>query len=286
LATKKAGQAEQWQTGQWIDLAPNHKLGLVVANPVLLGAGAIGYGEAVPRGLHLTQVGAVVVGPVLSASRGGTLPPRLAHVNGGVVLDTGLQNRGVNNAIQQHGKLWAKLGCPVVVQVADGHPATLAKAVGKLANVPGVQGIELLAPSDVDAARLGMLVRAIDRACELPVWVKLPLAHTVRLAAAACEAGTVGLVIGQAPSGAAMRTVSSTPRLVNGVLYGPLVFPQMLEVLLQVAGLDLPAALIACGGIHTLEQVRQALSAGAQAVQVDSAVWVEPGLAGRLAESV
>ena len=74
--------------------------------------------------------GAAVVGPVLSASRGGTQPPRLAHVNGGVVLDTGLQNRGVNNAIQQYGKLWEKLGCPVIVQVVESHPATLAKIAG------------------------------------------------------------------------------------------------------------------------------------------------------------
>lgn len=271
---------------QWIDLAPNHKLGLVVANPVLLGAGAISYGEAVPRGLDLAQVGAAVVGPVLGASRGGTQPPRLAHVNGGIVLDTGLQNRGVNNAIQQYGKLWDKLGCPIVVQVAESHPATLAKVVGKLADVQGVQGIELLPAGDADAARLATLVRAVDRACELPVWVKLPVGQAIALAPAACEAGAVGLVIGQAPSGAAMRLVEDAARAVTGALYGPLVFPQMVEVLLQVAGLHLPAALIACGGIHTLDQVRHALAAGAQAVQIDSAVWVEPGLPGRLAAGI
>ena len=100
------------KVNQWIDLAPNHKLGLMVANPVLLGAGAIGYGEAVPRGLDLAQLGAAVVGPVLSASRGGTQPPRLVHVNGGIVLDTGLQNRGVNNAIQQYRQAVGEAGLP------------------------------------------------------------------------------------------------------------------------------------------------------------------------------
>jgi dihydroorotate dehydrogenase (NAD+) catalytic subunit len=272
---------------RWIDLAPNHKLGLVVANPVLLGAGAIGYGEAVPRGLDITQVGAAVVGPILGGSRGGSQPPRLAHVNGGVVLDSGLQNRGVNNAIQQYGKLWAKLGCPVVVQVAESHPETLGRVAGKLARLPGVQGLELLPSGDLDGTRLAALVRMVDRECELPLWVKLPLGRAVTLAPAACEAGAVGLVIGQAPPGAGMRTVTGgETRLVAGALYGPLVFPQMLEVLLQIAALHLPAALIACGGIHTIEQVQQALSAGAQAVQIDSAVWVEPGLPGRLATGV
>ncbi len=274
-------------TPQWIDLAPNHKLGLVVANPVLLGAGAIGYGEALPRGLEPAQLGAAVVGPVLSASRGGTPPPRLAHGSGGIVLDTGLQNRGVNNAIQQYGKLWEKLGCPVVVQVVESHPPALARLAGKLAQVRGIQGIELLpsgAPDEVDGARLRTLVRTVERACELPVWVKLPLAKALALAPAACEAGAVGLVLGQPPTGSAMRMVDGALRPVTGALYGPFVFPLMLEVLLQVAAQQLPAALIACGGIHTADHVRQALAAGAQAVQIDSAVWVEPGLPGRLAQ--
>ena len=52
-----------------IDLAPNHKHGLAVTNPILLGCGAIGYGEAVPKGLDTAELGAVVVGPILSASR-------------------------------------------------------------------------------------------------------------------------------------------------------------------------------------------------------------------------
>lgn len=271
---------------QWIDLAPNHKLGLVVANPVLLGAGAIGYGEAVPRGLDLAQLGAAVVGPVLSASRGGTQPPRLAHVNGGVVLDTGLQNRGVNNAIQQYGKLWENLGCPVVVQVVESHPQTLAKLAGKLAPLRGIQGLELLPGDDVDGARLGTLVRTLDRACELPIWVKLPLATAATLAPAACDAGAVGLVLGQPPTGAGLRIADGAAQAVTGAVYGPFNFPQMLRALLEVAGLQLPAALIACGGIHTSTQVQQALAAGAQAVQIDSAVWVEPGLPGRLAAEI
>ncbi len=59
----------------------------------------------------------------------------------------------------------------------------------------------------------------------------------------------------------------------------------MLAALLDVAALHLPAALIASGGIHTAEHVRQALAAGAAAVQIDSALWVEPGIAGKLART-
>lgn len=126
--------------GRSIDLAPNHKLGLVVANPILLGAGSIGYGEAVPRWAGAGGDG-----------RGGRLrpnpgreprrpePPRLAHTTAGLCLrNSGLQNRGVSNAVQQYGKLWGKLGCPVVVQVAESRPTTLGKVLQKLGRVSGV----------------------------------------------------------------------------------------------------------------------------------------------------
>ena len=270
-----------------IDLAPNHKLGLVVANPILLGAEAIGYGETVPRGLALKELGAAVVGPLLGGSRGGQQPPRLAHANGGAVLQTGLQNRGVNNAIQQFGKLWDRLGCPVLVQVAESHPLTLSRLLAKLGSLPAVQGIELLPPPGADAGQMRDLLHTAERACEMPLWVKLPLAQAAALAAVAVEAGAVGLVVGQPPTGAGLHTGvdgqgRATDYTVCGPLYGPLVFSQMLAVVLQVAALQLPAALIACGGIHTPDHVRQALAAGAQAVQIDSAVWVEPGLPGRL----
>ena len=265
-----------------IDLAPNHKLGLTVANPILLGCGAIGYGEATPNGLNLADVGAAVIGPILSASRGGATPPRLAHVIGGIVLETGMQNRGVGKVVQNFARLWPRLGCPVVAQVADDRASILARTLGRLQTVEGLHGLELLPPPDADASLVTALVRTAERACDLPIWVKLPLAHAAALAPVAVEAGAVGLVVGQASVGAALRTVDGQHRPVRGALYGPLAFPPMLAALLAVAALGLPAALIASGGIHTGEQVRQALAAGAAAVQIDSAVWVEPGLPGRL----
>jgi dihydroorotate dehydrogenase (NAD+) catalytic subunit len=266
-----------------IDLAPNHKLGLTVANPILLGCGATGYGEALPKGLNPAELGAVVVGPILSASRGGAPPPRLVHVTGGAVLDTGMQNRGVDKIVQSFARLWPRLGCPVIAQVADDRASILARTLARLREAEGLHGLELLPPLAADATLVAALVRAAEKASDLPIWVKLPLATAAALAPAAVDAGAVGLVVGQALPGAAIPPSGAA---VRGPLYGPLAFPPMLAVLLEVAALQLPAALIASGGIHTSAHVRQALTAGAVAVQIDSAVWVEPGLAGRLARSV
>lgn len=270
-----------------IDLAPGHKLGLVVQNPVLLAGGAIGCGEAAPRGLRTAELGAVVVGPLMAGSRAGSSPPRLAHTHGGLVLESGLQNRGVAAALRQCAPGWPRLGCPVVVQIAAGDAERLAGVARRLHGIAAVSGLEVLLPPAADAETAARLVAAAVRAGELPVWAKLPLASAALLAPAAVEAGAAALVVAQPPPARALRRMDSeTYAAVRGALFGPAAAPLMFEALGRVAALALPAALIACGGIHTVEQARQALVLGAQAVQVDSALWVEPGLPNRLAAAL
>ena len=268
-----------------IELAPNHKLGLAVQNPIWLAGGAIGYGEALPKGIALSKLGGVVVGPVMASSRGGAPPPRLAHLNGGAILENGLQNRGAGMAVRRFATLWPRLGCPVVVQIAEGYPAGLARLVRKLAEVDGINGLELLCPPSADGALVATLVGTAERNCDWPIWVKLPLDTAAGLALAAVEGGAAALVIGQPLRGAAVRRLADgTQHTLCGGVLGPLAFAPMLATLLAVAKLQLGCALIACGGIHTVDHVYQALAAGARAVQIESALWVEPGLPARLAE--
>jgi len=267
-----------------IELAPGHKQGLPVANPVVLAGGTVGYGEAVPRGLELRQIGAVVVGPVLAQSRAGAPPPRWAETVGGMVLEDGWQSRGVGNVLSRYAKLWPKLGCPVVVQVAEAEPKRLAGVVSRVAAAAGALGIELVPLTD-EVTTAAQLARVAAREGDLPLWVKLPLGQAVAWAEPLARAGANGLVIGLPPRGALMRhaalgalTATDGSDLVRGALYGPSVFAAMLPVLAAVAEQGLPVALIACGGIHTTAQMADALAVGAAAVQVDSGVWVEPGL--------
>jgi len=263
-----------------IDLAPHHKQGLPVENPVLLAGGAVGYGEAKHAGLDLSRLGAVVVGPIMRRSVRGAEPPRAAEVNGGLVLETGLQNRGVSAVIRKFAHLWPNFGCPVIAQIADSQPDLVAQVAERLATVISLSGLELLLPRYADTGLVRRLVQAADRAADLPVWVKAPLETVVDLAPVAVEAGAAGLVIGQPLRGAGRGYpgISDGATLVRGPVYGPLTFAPMLAALADVAALDLPAALIACGGIHTRDQTRQVLTAGAHAFQLDSVIWVEPGV--------
>jgi dihydroorotate dehydrogenase (NAD+) catalytic subunit len=270
-----------------IELAPNHKYGLVIDNPVMLAAGTIGYGETVPDGARLSMLGAVIIGPFMRNSRAGHDGPRIAETNGGTVLYTGLQNRGVKAARKKFGRLWSELGCPVIAQIADSAPNMLGRVAEMLTSAEGLSGLELLLPGHATPENVQSLVRQAIRHSDLPILAKLPLVNASALAPAAVDGGACALVVGQPPVGLGYHREETDELVpVTGSLYGPLSFAAMCATFEQVRSLDLACPLIACGGIHTATQAQQILAAGASAVQIDSAMWIEPGLPARLADAL
>ena len=266
-----------------VELAPGHKIGLPLTGPVMLAAGSIGYGEARHRELEMGRFGGVVVGPFTRRSRGGGPPPRLAETLGGLIRRAGLQNRGVSAAVRRHGRLWPRMGCPVIAQVADSEFQEAAETVGRLSVVDGIAGFELLCQPETSDREIGRLLEVLLLETDLPVLVKLPLAQGAALAPVAIESGAAGVVVGSPPIGAGMRAGRQS---VNGEMFGPGVFPMMLAALLEVKALGLTGSLIACGGVHSQQQARDCLQAGADALQLDSLVWVEPTAAVALAVSL
>ncbi len=266
-----------------VELAPGHKIGLPLTGPVVLAAGSIGYGEARHRELEMGRFGGVVVGPFTRRSRGGGPPPRLAETLGGLIRRAGLQNRGVSAAVRRYGQLWPRMGCPVIAQVADSELQEAAETVGRLSVADGIAGFELLCQPETSEREIGRLLEVLLLETDLPVLVKLPLARAAALAPVVTESGAAGVVVGSPPIGAGMRAGGQT---VNGEMFGPGVYPMMLAALLDVKALGLTGSLIACGGVHTQQQARDCLQAGADALQLDSLVWVEPTAAVALAVSL
>ncbi len=263
-----------------VELAPGHKIGLPLTGPVMLGAGSVGYGEARHRELEMGRFGGAVVGPFARRSRGGSQPPRMAETFGGFVRNVGLQNRGVSAAVRRYGQLWPRLGCPVIALVADSEYRDAAETVERLSAVAGIEGFELLCEPYASEKDISRLLEVVLRETDLPVLVKLPLARAAVLATAAVEAGAAGVVVGRQPMGAGVRPDGQA---VSGEMFGPGAFPMMLAALLEVKALALPGSLIASGGVHTRQQARDCLQAGADALQLDSLVWVEPARAVALA---
>lgn len=291
-------------TSALIDLAPGHKIGLVADSPVWLAGGIIGLGETVPIGVDPHTLGGVVVGPLQRHPRAGAAPPRLAEAPGQLLLETGLQTRGLNATLKRYARYWSRLGAPVIVQLADTDLPFLAHVAARLAEHEAVSGFELLVPRRLQARTnrqtrdqngelsidwLTQALRIVDERSDLPIWVKLPIEEVTPLAPVAVEAGAAGIVIGRPPLGTLVRSqavgqsgtnAAATPALLNGELFGPSIFPLMMRALVDLVQLALPTAIIACGGIHTVAQAEQVLAVGATALQLDSAVWIEPGIAG------
>ena len=269
-----------------IDLAPNHKLGCVVRNPVLLSPAAIGLGDTLPRGLNLARVGGAVVGPVSAAGRGYRGPDRLIEFGGGILSTGSGFSRSARRAVERYGAIWERLGCAVIVQLVDDTPADLVMAARRVVQCPAVAAIEWSIPASSTPAQVGEAVKALALAVETPIWVKGPLESVRQWAERAVAAGAAGGVVGKPLQGTLSDDAGDADMRapVTGDLYGPWAFAATMRGLLAVVQADLGCARIACGGIYTAAQARQALSVGAHAIQVDAALWTEPGIANRLAD--
>lgn len=260
-----------------IDLAPNHKHGLIVHSPLLLSPVAVGFGDILPSGLNLAQVGGVVVGPVSASGRSYDGPVRLVELDGGVLASHSPFSRSARRAVERFAAAWARFDCPVIVQLVDALSANLVKAAQRVVQTPAVAAVEWKPPRAATAAQVSEGVRALQQNIEAPIWVKLPLDNAVVLAERAVVAGAVGVVVGQPLQGAVLvdDPANGVANPLNGDLYGPLTFAPMLRALLDVANAQLGCALIACGGIYRQAHVHHSLAAGAHAVQLDALLWRE-----------
>ena len=132
-----------------------------------------------------------------------------------------------------------------------------------------MSGIELGFTEDISAEDMARLIRAALGG--LPLIVRLPLARAAELGQAAARAGADALTIGAPPR----ISIQVGERTVTGRLYSPDNFPTALEAVRAVQDVGLP--LIGAGGVYSPENAQAMLEAGAVAVQVDAALWSDPG---------
>lgn len=275
-----------------IELAPQHKIGLSLSNPVMIAAGCAGYGQAYHGLLDLAAFGAIVTNPITLRPRRGPAQPRLVETPGGFILNTGEQNPGVKKVIQQAQKSWATLPTAIIAHLPADEPDDLLRTARALAYLETPQGhtvlaaLELGLPSQTQPQEARRWIRAVQEGSPLPLLVRLPLGAPLNLAEAAAETQADALVIGSPPPGAASTGRGGT--VISGALYGPALHSLALYDLLRVKSwLDVP--LVAAGGIHSLADAEAFLAVGATAVQLDSLLFIEPkeaeGIARKLALS-
>jgi dihydroorotate dehydrogenase (NAD+) catalytic subunit len=254
-----------------IELVLHWKRSLTLRSPIIFTAG--GYTT------DATNIGALVTLPTTLRARPGAPLPRVVEISGGVLLRTGVANPGLPRVLREYRRAWEQSPMPIIVAFAAQGARDWAGMAAQLENVAGVGGIELHFNPTMDAADALHAVRA---ATELPILAKLDLDNARETAADCVAAGANALVIGRAPRG--MRIIEE--KNWNGRLYAPSVKPLVLRAVVEIRDLRLEIPLIGCGGIHSVEDAREFLAAGACAVEIDSAEWIEPGIAARAAKEL
>lgn len=274
-----------------IELAPNHKTGLLLANPVMPAAGCFGFGSEYDRLIETEALGAIVVGPVTGGPRRGAEPPRAVPVPGGVLLHAGLANPGIAAVAKRYARAWARSPVPVIVHVAGTSPDETRGCCRRLSAVETVAGIELGLPDSAAEEDVAAIVQAACDAARQPIIVRLPLVGADVLCEVVVELGAGALTVAAPPRGTAWHAERFVTgqfvrgQFVRGRLYGAFVLPQALRALRRVAEL-VAVPLIGCGGIHSVEDAQAFLRAGAVAVQVGAALWRDPACLARIARDL
>lgn len=259
-------------------------------NPVLLAAGIAGYGDATAPGLDLAQLGGYVTAPVTRRPWRGE-PPQLVETPGGLLWRRSLWNPGAGRVLRDYASLWRHSPVPVIVHVAGREPDELAAVATMFEELPGVAGLELdVAATGLGEDQAGVLARACERvwavrdAADLPLLVRLPLLAGDRLAQAVIEAGASALVVAQPPAGLHIDLARGGLRQ-EGQWHGPGLLNLVAS---QVAGLAswVKVPLVTCGGVHSVQDALGLLAAGAAAVEIGTAAWVDGALPARVAAAL
>jgi len=271
-----------------VELAPRCKRGLLLANPVMTASGTFGYGLEMAKELEIQRLGAIVCKGTTLRRRRGNPQPRTVETPAGMLNSIGLQNMGVEALIRDVAPIWATWRVPVVVNIAGESIEEYARLARRLDGVAGVSGLELniSCPNVATGMEFGSspqmaaaATAAVRRETTLPVIVKLTpnVSDIASVAWAAADAGADALTLANTFPAMAIDVKNRRPALgwTFGGLSGPALKPIALRLVYQTAAaVDVP--LIGCGGIMTGLDAIEYIMAGASAVQVGTATFVNP----------
>ncbi len=272
--------------------------GIELANPVLVASGTFAYGQEVSRLYDLAVLGGIVSKTITREPRPGNPPPRVMETASGMLNSIGLQNPGIDDFIADYLPLLREAGCPLIVNIAGENAEDFVELAARVGTESGVAGIEvnISCPNVSGGLDFGTqpkltesVVQAVKRACIAPVMVKLsPNVTDIREIALAAESGgadalsMINTVVGMAIDAKSRRPV--LPRGTGG-LSGPAIKPVALAAVWRASqAVSIPV--VGIGGIMSPTDVVEFLLAGACAVQVGTANFVDPWIAPRIIDGL
>lgn len=262
--------------------------GLELKNPVMAASGTFGSGEEYKGLVDLNMLGAIVTKSVTLKAREGNPPPRMVETPSGMLNSIGIQNDGVDAFIKDKMPFLDKLKTAVVVSIAGHCIEDYARLAAKLDKVKGADAIEvnISCPNvkgglefSKEPGSAADVVRAVRKSTRKPVITKLSpnVKDISEIALAAQEAGTDAVSLVNTFTGMAIDIDSCMPVLGNivGGLSGPAIKPIALRMVWDTAR-RVKVPVIGMGGIMDSDDALEFIIAGASAVQVGTANFVDP----------
>ena len=262
--------------------------GVELKNPVMVASGTFGSGEEYSEFVDLNRLGAVVTKGVANIPWPGNPTPRVAEVYGGMLNAVGLQNPGIDVFCNRDIPFLKNYDTKIIVNVCGKSTKDYLEVVERLANVPiDMMEINISCPNvkeggiafGQDPKLVEQITSDIKKIAKQPVIMKLsPNVTDITEMARAAEAGGADcLSLINTLTGMKIDIDRRTFVLANktGGMSGPAIHPIAVRMVYQVAqAVNLP--LIGMGGIASAEDAIEMILAGATAVSVGTANFVDP----------
>jgi len=276
--------------------------GIKLKNPVMTASGTFGYGEEFSPFIDLDKLGAMVLKGITLKPKRGNSPPRIIETPSGMLNAIGLQNVGLEVLIKEKLPYLKKFSTPVIINISGEtieEYVELAQRLGEVSKEMGIAGLEvnISCPNvkkggmawGTDAKVTYKIMSNIRKTTTLPLIVKLtPNVTDIKtIAQAAEEAGADALSLINTLVGMAVDIDSRKPKLANisGGLSGPAVKPVALWMVWQVfQTVNIP--IIGIGGIMKVEDALEFIIAGARAIEIGTANFVNTSVTIEIIEGI
>lgn len=261
--------------------------GIVLENPVMTASGTFGYAREFEELVDLNRLGGIIVKGLSLEPSMGNKPPRIIETACGMLNAIGLENVGIEAFVKEKLPFLKKLSTPVFTNIygkSISDYALLAERIDELKEIAGIE-INISCPN-VKAGGLAFgvvpetaaeVVGAVRKKTSKPLIVKLSpnVTDITQIAGAVEDAGADSLSMINTITGMSIDIETRRPRLANitGGLSGPAIKPVALRMVWQVAQ-SIKIPVIGVGGIVYAEDALEFLIAGAAAVQVGTANFV------------
>ena len=273
--------------------------GLTLKNPVMTASGTFGYGEEYADFIDLTKIGGILVKGTTLNHREGNPYPRMAETPSGMLNAVGLQNKGIDYFVETIYPRIKDIDTNMIVNVSGStieDYCAVAEKVNALENIPAIE-LNVSCPNvkqggmafGVTTSGIEQVVSAVRKVYDKHLIVKLSPNVTsiadLALAAEASGADSVSLIntlLGMAIDAEKRRPKLST---VTGGLSGACVKPIALRMVWQVAkAVKIPV--IGLGGISSATDAIEFLLAGASAIEIGTANFIDPTITVKVAQGI